>query len=149
MLEYAKKLNILLRLSNLSKDPVAVHKGTVTALLQSVGSVDSEKVNVSPEPLNAVKIKNDHPEHLQSLFEGSSENLDGSQKVRLEQFLIKHQDIFFSKSPSDIGHTTLIHHHIDDQNTKLKTPYRNPLAKRRRNSWRRPMTTAEISLWSL
>ena len=72
------------------------------------------------------------PKHLEPLFERSSENLDSAQQNRLEQFLIKHQDIF-SKSSSDIGHTTLIQHHIDVENAKpvKKVPYRIPLAKRR------------------
>ena len=125
-----KKGNIPLRLANLSKEPVAVHRGTVTAVLQAVDSVDSESVNAT-QTVEGSQDDAGLPEHLQSLFERSSKNLDDSQKDRLEQFLIKHQDIF-SKSSSDIGHTTLIRHHIDVQNAKpvKKIPYRIPLAKR-------------------
>ena len=89
-----KKGNIPLRLANLSKEPVAVHRGTVTAVLQAVDSVDSESVNAT-QTVEGSQDDAGRPEHLQSLFECSSKNLDDSQKDRLEQFLIKHQDIFF------------------------------------------------------
>ena len=126
-----KNGNLPLRLANMSKEPITVRKNTVSAVLQAVDSVNSEKVNASRI------VENDStspklPKHLEPLFERSSENLDSAQQNRLEQFLIKHQDIF-SKSSSDIGHTTLIQHHIDVKNAKpvKKVPYRIPLAKRR------------------
>ena len=95
-----KNGNIPLRLANLSKDLITVQKDTVTAVLQAVDSVNSEGVNVSRSVVNGY-IPTKHPEHLKTLFERSSENLDTSQRNRLKQFLIKHQDIF-SKSSSDI-----------------------------------------------
>ena len=126
-----KNGNLPLRLANMSKEPITVRKNTVSAVLQAVDSVNSEKVNASRI------VENDStspklPKHLEPLFERSSENLDSAQQNRLEQFLIKHQDIF-SKSSSDIGHTTRIQHHIDVENAKpvKKVPYRIPLAKRR------------------
>ena len=126
-----KNGNIPLRLANLSKDPITVRKDTVTAVLQAVDSVKSESMNVSRSAENG-SVPTKLPEHLKTLFERSSENLDTSQRNRLEQFLIKHQDIF-SKSSSDFWHTELIQHHIDVQNAKpvKKAPYRIPLAKRR------------------
>ena len=123
--------NIPLRLANMSKEPITVRRDTVTAVMQAVESVSGERVNVS-QIIENDQTSDKLPEHLKSLFERSSENLDESQQVRLKQFLIKHQDIF-SKSSSDIGHTTLIQHHIDVQDAKpvKKAPYRIPLAKRR------------------
>ena len=128
-----KSGNIPLRLVNFSKEPIIVHKDMVTAVLQPVESVGSESDHASRvcQTSKTSRVLNKLPKHLVSLFERSSENLDRSQKTRLEQFLVKHQDIF-SKSSNDIGHTTLIQHHIDVQNAKpvKKIPYRIPLAKR-------------------
>ena len=111
--------------------PITVRKDAVTAVLQAVNSVNIKSLNVSRTVENG-SVPTKLPKHLQSFFERSSENLDSSQRNRLEQFLIKHQDIF-SKSSSDIGHTELIQHHIDVQNTKpvKKALYSIPLAKRR------------------
>ena len=125
-----KNGNIPLRLANMRKEPITVRRDTVTAVMQAVESVSGERVNVS-QIIENDQTSDKLPEHLKSLFERSSENLDESQQVRLKQFLIKHQDIF-SKSSSDIGHTALIQHHIDVQDAKpvKKAPYRIPLAKR-------------------
>ena len=126
-----KKGNIPLQMANLVKEPVAVNKDTVAAVLQSVMSVDNEKANMSQYKLDTLS-PTDLPEHLIQLFKNSSMNLGVLEKARLQQFLIKHQDIF-SKSSKDIGHTYLIEHHIDTQNAKpvKKAPYRIPLAKRK------------------
>ena len=125
-----KSGKIPLRFINLSKEPISVYKDTVTAVLQPVEYVDTEKVNVSQ------MVENNSnqavlPEYLHPLYERSSENLDEVQRERLEKFLIKHQNAF-SMSSSDIGHTTLLQHQIDVQNAKpvKKAPYRIPLAKR-------------------
>ena len=114
-----KSGNIPLRLANFSKEPFMVHKDMVTAVLQPVESVGSESDHASRmcHSSETDRALTKLPEHLVSLFEPSSENLDMSQKTRLGQFLVKHQNIF-SKSSSDIGHTTLIQHHIDIQNSK-------------------------------
>jgi len=71
------------------------------------------------------------PEHLQELYDRSSQNLNEDQKLKLRQLLTKHQDVF-SKNDSDIGNTDLVTHKIDVGNSKpIKTyPYRIPLAKR-------------------
>ncbi|MCG8048838.1 MAG: RNA-directed DNA polymerase, partial [Candidatus Thiodiazotropha taylori] len=126
--------NIPLRLANLSNEPIRVNKDTVTAVLLPVESVDSDNGNFSRQSQvnESSDTPTDLPEHLVPLFDRSSINLDMLQKTRLQQFLIKHQDIF-SKNSSDIGHTTLIEHHIDVQNAKpvKKIPYRIPLAKRK------------------
>ena len=114
-----KSGNIPLRVANFSKEPIMVHKDMVTAVLQPVESVGSESDHASRvcQTSKTSRVLTKLSEHLVSRFERSSENLDRSQKTRLEQFLVKHQDIF-SKSSSDIGHTTLIQHHIDVQNAK-------------------------------
>ena len=126
--------NIPLRLANFSKDPVMVHKDMVTAVLQPVESVGSERDQKSRvcQASESSRDPNELPEYLVPLFERSSEHLDTAQKTRLKQFLVRNSDIF-SKSSSDIGHTTLIQHHIDVQNAKpvKKVPYRIPLAKRK------------------
>ena len=128
-----KSGNIPLRLANFSKEPIMVHKDMVTAVLQPVESVGSESDHASRvcQASETGRALTKLPEHLVSLFDRSSENLDRSEKTKLEQFLVKHQDIF-SKSSSDIGHITLIQHHIDVQNAKpmKKIPYRIPLPKR-------------------
>ena len=71
-------------------------------------------------------------EYLVPLFERSSEHLDTAQRTLIKHFLVRNSYIF-SKSPSDIGHTTLIKHHIDVQNAKpvKNVPYRIPLAKQK------------------
>ena len=124
-----KNGNIPMRLANLSRDSVNVNKGTVTALLQPISSIGSESGCSSD---SSESVHPELPEHMVQLFERSSANLDKQQKARLCQFLIKHQDIF-SKSSSDIGHTTVLQRHIDTQNAKpvKKAPYRIPLAKRK------------------
>ncbi|MCG7876282.1 MAG: RNase H-like domain-containing protein [Candidatus Thiodiazotropha endolucinida] len=126
--------NIPLRLANFSKEPIRINRDTVTAVLQPVESVDSEKGNFQKQPAigQNSNTPTELPEHLVPLFDRSTINLDTSQKTRLQQFLVRHQDIF-SKNSSDIGHTTLIEHHIDVQNSKpvKKIPYRIPLAKRK------------------
>ena len=126
--------SIPLRLANFSKEPITVHKDMVTAVLEPVDSVGNESENVSRVcQLNeTTETSNQLPEHLVPLLERSSENLDKAQGSRLKQFLIKHQNIF-SKSSSDIGHTSVLQHHIDVQNAKpvKKVPYRIPLAKRK------------------
>ena len=129
-----KNGNVPLRLANLSKDPTTVRKDTVTAVLQAVDSVNSESVNAS-RSVETGSVPTKLQEHLKTLFARSSENLDTSQRNRLEQFLIKHQDIF-SKSSSDIGHTELIQHHIDVQNAKpvKKAPYSQQSIARKNSS---------------
>ena len=126
--------SIPLRLANFSKEPITVHKDMVTAVLEPVDSVGNESENVSRVcQLNeTTETSNQLPEHLVPLLERSSGNLDKAQGSRLKQFLIKHQNIF-SKSSSDIGHTSVLQHHIDVQNAKpvKKVPYRIPLSKRK------------------
>ena len=127
-----KSGNIPLRLANFSKEPIMVNKDMVTAVLQPVESEGSESDHASRvcQTSKTSRVLTKLSEHLVSLFERYSENLDRSQKTRLEQFLVKHQDIF-SKSSSDIGHATLIQNHIDVQNAKQvkKIPYRIPWLK--------------------
>ena len=110
---------IPLRLANFSKEPIMVHKDMVTTVLEPVDSVGNESENVSRVcQLNEnTETSNQLPEHLVPLIVRSSENLDKAQVSRLKQFLIKHQNIF-SKLSSDIGHTSVLQHHIDVQNAK-------------------------------
>ena len=48
-----KNGNLPLRLANMSKEPITVRKNTISAVLQAVDSVNSEKVNT---PLNFQSI---------------------------------------------------------------------------------------------
>ena len=55
-------------------------------------------------------------EHLQELYDRSSQNLNEDQKLKLRQLLTKHQAVF-SKNDRDIGNTDLVTHKIDVGNT--------------------------------
>ena len=83
--------NIPLRLANFSKDPVMVHKDMVTAVLQPVESVGSERNQTSRvcQASESSRDPNELPEYLVPLFERSSEHLDTAQKTRLKQFLVR------------------------------------------------------------
>ncbi|XP_064633653.1 uncharacterized protein LOC135491611 [Lineus longissimus] len=71
------------------------------------------------------KLEDNMPQHLSELYHKSSTDLDVPQRIKLASLLIEFQDTF-SKSPSDIGKTSLVG---DEINTGEAKPFRLPLRR--------------------
>ncbi|KAJ8032186.1 hypothetical protein HOLleu_25640 [Holothuria leucospilota] len=71
------------------------------------------------------------PDHLAGLIESCARRLDEHQQKQLRELLTEYADVF-SRSPDDLGRTTVVHHTIDTGTTKpIKQPFRRvPLHQR-------------------
>ena len=78
---------IQIRLANLTDKPIKVFKDTVTATMETVEVVENELVGSTGTSDISKKI-DQLPEHLVTLYEKASANLDSSQSEMLKQFLI-------------------------------------------------------------
>ena len=62
--------------------------------------------------INEVNLENGVPEHLQTLFDESSEHLDSAQKEKLSNLLFNYGNVF-AEHEFDLGNFNLIKHRID------------------------------------
>ena len=83
------------------------HNSSMVA--QANAPSDSSKSN---HTVNHLKFSKPIPDHMQSCFENSIEDLQPSNIETVRQLLFNNSDVF-SKSPEDLGHTSIIRHHID------------------------------------
>ena len=83
------------------------HNSSMVA--QASAPSDSSKSN---HTVNYLKFSKPIPDHMQSCFENSIQDLQPSNIETVRQLLFNNSDVF-AKSPEDLGHTSIIRHHID------------------------------------
>ena len=66
----------------------------------------------SNHTVNHLKFSKPIPDHMQSCFEDSIQDLQPSDIETVRQLLCNNSDVF-AKSQEDLGHTSIIRHHID------------------------------------
>ena len=66
----------------------------------------------SNHTVNHLKFSKPIPDHMQSCFGDSIQDLPPSDIETVRQLLYNNSDVF-AKSPEDLGHTSIIRHHID------------------------------------
>ena len=122
------------RIANPYNQSRILHKDTVVANYEPLEpelllSVSSAKTFAS----DAEKPLQDNlAEHLEGLFQRSYEHITPDQQSHLNRLLVKYQNTF-SKSPYDLGYTSLVEYTIDlipGTRPIKQRPYRLPLAKR-------------------
>ena len=120
------------RLINPGPDEVHVKAGTV---LGEVWPLECQEVLAAPAAASAMKTaslacgpaaENELPDHLQELYEKSTEKLKTDEQEQLRALLLRHQDLF-AKHPLDMGRTAVISHSIDTGGARpIKQPARRP-----------------------
>ncbi|KAK3085966.1 hypothetical protein FSP39_011423 [Pinctada imbricata] len=132
-------------LVNFSREPCVVRKNTVAAVFEEITPIprNKEQGNDSNNSIKfgqQVKVsevrtenKNNRelPPNLRLMYDSCDKDLDTEERIKVKNFLRKHQDLF-SKSDKDIGQTSLVEHTIEtgDARPIKQRPYRIPLAKR-------------------
>ncbi|XP_046548774.1 uncharacterized protein LOC124258736 [Haliotis rubra] len=101
-------------LVNPSDHQVVLQPSQVLGVAMEIDHVESPF-----EQLAAVKTNSQPniPAHLRSLFERSSELLQGQEVQQLAQLLTDYQDVF-AKDDLDLGNFTVLEHSIDTGNAK-------------------------------
>lgn len=128
------------RVANFNSEPIKIFKNTIVGECELINIESVNDINESPLQVpvttigNIFKIADQErtlPEHLQSLFERSSVNLNQTQQDSVFNLLLKYQATF-SKSKADIGRTNIVKHKIDtgDKPPFKMQPRRLPFAKR-------------------
>ena len=115
------------RLLNPNKDIVHIPKGTVIALFERVrdGEISETVYRIQQAP-----SENILPSHLEEMFKESSSELQGCNKDKFRDLLIRKQEAF--AGPGQVGRCNLGKHRIvltDDKPIK-ESPRRIPLYKR-------------------
>ncbi|KAK3108932.1 hypothetical protein FSP39_019065 [Pinctada imbricata] len=132
-------------LVNFSREPCVVRKNTVAAVFEEIIPIsrNDEQGNDSNNTIkfgqqakvSEVRTENKYnrelPPHLRLIYDSCDKDLDTEERIKVKNFLRKHQDLF-SKSDKDIGQTSLVEHTIETGDTRpiKQRPYRIPLAKR-------------------
>lgn len=129
-------LSIPVRLMNLSDTDRLIHKGTTIASLHDVHDIvpicDTEATYI-PSPVNLTPTEGSHvpkegrwPDSVKTLYKESSCQLTSPARTQLHDLIDKHIDLF-AKSPTDLGHTTVVTHTIDTGNANpVKQAPRRP-----------------------
>ncbi|CAC5425832.1 unnamed protein product [Mytilus coruscus] len=123
---------IPMRLINVSEKPYKLYENTVIANFEVIDKIEMPCGNVRTSRTQEVLEGVDQlPELLKNLYDESSKELLNEQQVKLQELLIKHNNVF-SKTSQDIGNTSIVEHTIDTGDAKpIKLrPYRIPLSKK-------------------
>ena len=122
--------NPAVRLNNITDEVITVPKnrfvGFFVGDIKNVTEVDDNFHNSSmvahatapsassksDHTVNHLKFSKPIPDHMQSCFEDSIQDLQPSDIETVRQLLCNNSDVF-AKSPEDLGHTSIIRHHID------------------------------------
>ena len=137
--------NVVIRILNPGDDIQRIYKNMIIATCEPILESDiiplpdnqtNQTVHCNSVKTNIdTNAKHDNsesmPEYLQELFNESSENLDASQKSKLRQMLLKHDNVF-ARHKYDLGYTDIVEHKIDVGNAKpiKQAPRRLPIHQR-------------------
>lgn len=118
---------IPLRIMNPTNQTLTLEKGYIAATCEVIEIVENKQA-ASICSVATGKTTAKLMSHLNKLCESSNKNL----KAELQIFLCNFENIFVSKSSTDIGRTKLVKHQIDTGNSKPihQPPTRIPFAKR-------------------
>lgn len=109
------------------------------------GALEPFSESLSPDPVNhatCAKVlvdgpgyhEKDHPARLINLLDLSNCDCSAEQLGELKVLLAEHSTVFELDS-FELGHSTLVQHHIDiGESAPLKQPYRTPIVQRDRIS---------------
>ena len=107
-------------LLNYGSDDITIYKNTNMGTCESYFEPEMSHGRISV--VQQTQQTNILPEHLQDLYNRSSNHLTEHEKQELITLLCKYENVF-SKSPEDIGSTNVVKHSID---TGTAAPIRQP-----------------------
>ena len=105
---------VAVRVCNVSRRPIRLHKGQSISVLQSV--------NVASAPCNSDATKSDAEQQRRSVAENVDPAVPEAAKEQLSQLIESYQDVF-SYSEYDLGSTDIVQHEI----STTAPPFRQPL----------------------
>ena len=116
-------------LLNLDGEPKSLPRGFTVGLMEQVEGVEKGETT-PPQTLEAGSEKS-QIEHLLLLLDNVSDRLDGGQRERILDLVLRYQHIF-STPDAELGHTTLVDHTIDtgDSRPIKQCPRRMPPLQR-------------------
>ena len=111
-----------IRLMNISDDEIKIHKNSIVAHMEEVGTLnvgtqEVETLGMGTQNVGSIQIGNpdtqieelELPEHLFNLFQESSKELGESDKIGMNNLLLKYRDSF-SKSSQNMRLTDIVEH---------------------------------------
>ena len=109
-------------LLNLDQEPKSLPRGFTVGLMEQVEGVEKGETT-SPQTLEAGSEKS-QIEHLLPLLDNVSDRLEGGQRERILDLVLRYQHIFATPD-GELGHTTLADHTIDTGDSRpIKQPPR-------------------------
>ena len=109
-------------LLNLDEEPKSLPRGFTVGLMEQVEGIEKGETT-SPQTLEAGSEKS-QIEHLLPLLDNVSDRLDGGQRERILDLVLRYQHIFATPD-GELGHTTLVDHTIDTGDSRpIKQPPR-------------------------
>jgi hypothetical protein len=124
-----------IRVVNLSSEAQTLYKRACAATGETIASIEilGSQSEETMAKVHMVDVTTDEelPEHLQDLWERSTEHLTEEQGQKVRQLLNKHQAVF-AKNKNDLGRTNIVQHRINTGNSgPIRQQHRRiPLAKK-------------------